>query len=356
MPEVSTVTRFDNYYFQPPHLQVSDEIKDIIVRNHIEPNYVEDIRLLFKGKRDWKLVGQVFETTSKALVALGGIVSFAAGFFDEYYLSFVAGAISTISLATLQFSSFGYKEAKKQSHELNTNLKKLKIDEVPVYDRNVEDNVGSSMRQYATSSVNAQASSYGPSYDPYRNQEILVRNMQEQFANQIQSYREQINMLEKENTDLRIKYLDKVNNENKEEKIINENKVVTTQENINKDEMKENKSEISKSLEKNDMKDEYDNEFREEESVEYSKNNSSINNLDYSLSATLQHNPKITRSDTLGNIKVSDLEDIENTDAVEDTDDRNKSKRENFKRLFSSGKLELVQTDDGEYKLNLNSR
>lgn len=196
MPTVSTDTRYDDYYYTV-NLQVSDEIKDIIVRNHVEPNYIRDIDDLFDGKRNWKRVGQTFETASKALVAVGGIVSFAAGFFNEYYLSFIAGAISTISLATLQFSSFGYKESKKQSIELNTNLKRLKIEEVPINDRNADETIMGRM-SYAQQSVR-------PSQTPsshYQQQEI-INALQNQLAAQHNMLSSELDALRTENENLK---------------------------------------------------------------------------------------------------------------------------------------------------------
>ena len=93
---------------------------------------------MIKGKRCWKTIGQIFETLSKILVAASGILSFASGYYKNDTLSFLAGSISTISLAMLQFSSFCFKENKKQSDELNILLKKLGIDTIPVFDRNID--------------------------------------------------------------------------------------------------------------------------------------------------------------------------------------------------------------------------
>lgn len=201
MPDSSTGTRSDNYYYDPPNLNVSDEVKDIIIRNHVEPNYVLEISNLFKGKRDWKLVGQVFETTSKSLVAIGGIISFAAGFFNEYYLSFLAGAVSTISLATLQFSGFGYKEAKKQGQELNTIMKKLKLEEIPLNERVTDDNVYSSMRQTMRQSDT--------------NQNQMIRDIQEQYLYQIRCLQEDVTNLSMENEKLK-----KLEKDEKEESLV----------------------------------------------------------------------------------------------------------------------------------------
>ena len=71
--------------------KISDEIKIKIVHELIEPFYVNDIKSIIKNKKCWKLSGQVFETVSKILVAIGGIVSFSSGYFNDPILSFFAG-------------------------------------------------------------------------------------------------------------------------------------------------------------------------------------------------------------------------------------------------------------------------
>lgn len=117
---------------------VSEEVKIKIVKEYVEPAYEYDIKNMIKGKRCWKVVGQCFETISKILIAASGILSFSSGYYQEHTLSFLAGSVSTISLAMLQFSSFSFKENKKQSDELNILLKKLGLDTIPVFDRNAE--------------------------------------------------------------------------------------------------------------------------------------------------------------------------------------------------------------------------
>lgn len=122
---------------------VSIEIKNIIMKEHIEPSYINDIKHMIKGKKCWKLCGQVFETLSKIFVAIGCILSFSSGYYKNEQLSFLSGSISTISLAMLQFSSFSFKENKKQSQELNILLNKLGLDTMPVFDRNNDTQSGS---------------------------------------------------------------------------------------------------------------------------------------------------------------------------------------------------------------------
>ena len=93
---------------------------------------------MMKGRHAYRLSGQRFETLSKCLVAAGGVISFSAGVYNIPTLSFVAGAVSTLSLACLQFSSFSYKESKAQTRDLNAMLRKLKIDTLPMLDMNSE--------------------------------------------------------------------------------------------------------------------------------------------------------------------------------------------------------------------------
>jgi len=117
-------------------LQIRDSVKTKIVQELIEPSYRDDIENMISGKKCWKLTGQIFETISKILVAVGSIISFSSGYFNDPLLGFLAGSISTMSLATLQFSSFAYIENKKQGQDLNVLLKKLNLDVIPVLEQN----------------------------------------------------------------------------------------------------------------------------------------------------------------------------------------------------------------------------
>lgn len=117
---------------------ISEQTKLDIMVNHVEPAYKKDVIELLQGKRCWKTTGKTFETISKIFVAFGSIISFAAGVYNEPNLSFIAGSISTISLATLQFASFSFTENKKQSSELNTLLNFINIKPIPLMDRNME--------------------------------------------------------------------------------------------------------------------------------------------------------------------------------------------------------------------------
>ena len=135
------------------NFKISDEVKIKIVHDLIEPFYLDDIKSLIKNKKCWKRSGQIFETVSKILVAIGGIVSFSSGYFNDPILSFFAGTISTLSLATLQFSSFAYLENKKQSQDLNVLLKKLNIDIIPILEKRYDSLTISQRRESKEESI-----------------------------------------------------------------------------------------------------------------------------------------------------------------------------------------------------------
>ena len=116
-------------------INIGENIKVHIVKEFIEPMYVRDVSNAIKTKKCWKVTGQIFETMSKVLVAIGGIISFSSGYYSNPTLAFAAGTVSTVSLAMLQFSSFSYGENKKQSSELNILLTKLDIDTIPELNR-----------------------------------------------------------------------------------------------------------------------------------------------------------------------------------------------------------------------------
>ena len=112
-------------------IEISPETKIYIIDKLVEPYYKDMVKATIDGKQCWRTLGIGLETSSKVMIALGGIFSFSAGYYPDDTLSFVAGSISCMSLALLQIASFSYKENKKQGDELNILLKKLNLDTVP---------------------------------------------------------------------------------------------------------------------------------------------------------------------------------------------------------------------------------
>jgi hypothetical protein len=118
-------------------IKVSDETRNEIFKQ-VEQNYKDDVNEMIYGKKCWRQTGITFETISKITVAIGGVLSFSSGYFNSNVLSFISGSISVVSLALLQFGSFGFKQSKKRANDLNILLKKLDLDTVPVIDDDPE--------------------------------------------------------------------------------------------------------------------------------------------------------------------------------------------------------------------------
>jgi hypothetical protein len=120
-----------------PHKQehvidfANTDFKAHIVNNIIKPNYITEIHDSTENRTMWKKRAMRFETCSKLFIGVGSIMSFASGVYGYQTLSFVSGAISTISLVFLQYANFSYKESKKATSDLNILLDNIGIKKVP---------------------------------------------------------------------------------------------------------------------------------------------------------------------------------------------------------------------------------
>jgi hypothetical protein len=122
--------------------KIGELLKEEILKSLVEPYYYSDVNETIKGRKCWRISGHVFESMSKILLAVSGVLSFAAGVYDDKILSFVAGTLSTVSLATFQFSLYSMKMHKKNSYELNQLLEKLDIETLPVFEATTVDKNG----------------------------------------------------------------------------------------------------------------------------------------------------------------------------------------------------------------------
>ena len=118
------------------------DFKEHIVNNIIKPGYKKEIEDYSYNRVMWKKRGMRFETTSKIFIGFGSIASFAAGVYGYQTLSFVSGAISTISLVFLQYANFSYKESKKSHNDLNNLLENIGIKKLPEVSTGVQDDGG----------------------------------------------------------------------------------------------------------------------------------------------------------------------------------------------------------------------
>ena len=64
-------------------IKVSEDTKKDIF-NNVEASYKNDIKEMIIGKTCWRQVGITFETLSKVTIAVGGVLSFSSGYFQNH--------------------------------------------------------------------------------------------------------------------------------------------------------------------------------------------------------------------------------------------------------------------------------
>jgi len=182
--------------------KISEDIINDIKNRLVEPSYKTEVERLLYEKKNWKKSGQVFEVSSKVFLALGSIISFSAGFYQDIpILSFVSGSVSVVSLSLLQFSSFCYLEHKRQSNELNVWLKKLGLEPMPVLARDINaindsENNGAYMRTAQSLSPARQNSLNRYSNNSYINN---LQNENELLRQEIRFLNHRLQMADKDN-------------------------------------------------------------------------------------------------------------------------------------------------------------
>ena len=182
---------------QPPEkIEIKHATKEFIVDNLVEPYYKDMVQATISGKKWWRTLGITFETSSKIMVAIGGILGFSAGFYHDDTLSFVSGSVSCMSLALLQIASFSYKENKKQGDELNILLKKLNLDTVPLMPRSEDQTTVMQARTQAPDRSYQHQPAYQQQQPAYQQQQQQQKAFQEeQFLAREERYKAEIEAL-----------------------------------------------------------------------------------------------------------------------------------------------------------------
>jgi hypothetical protein len=109
------------------NFDISDNLKNDILVNLVEPQYKNDIIRDLRLRKRFKNYALLFETFSKFFVGVTSVMSFASGIYKYEVMSFLAGTSSVVSLVLLQYASFSHREYKKITIELNDMLRKLDI-------------------------------------------------------------------------------------------------------------------------------------------------------------------------------------------------------------------------------------
>ena len=98
----------------------------------IQPSIREEISSFLQSRIRWRTIGIYMETTSKIMLGTSSILAFATSIYPcNSYLSFIAGTVSTMSLVSLQFANYSFRESKLSTENLNVLLSKMKGETLP---------------------------------------------------------------------------------------------------------------------------------------------------------------------------------------------------------------------------------
>ena len=101
------------------------------IQEKIKGIYEKDVNDNISARYTCRKTGHILEVVSQ-LFSLGStILAFSAGFYDIKLLSFIAGCLGSLSLATLKTSAFALKESKERTNALNILLEKLGLTTIP---------------------------------------------------------------------------------------------------------------------------------------------------------------------------------------------------------------------------------
>ncbi len=113
------------------NMRQNKELKNKISKELIEKTYYNDVKRNLRERCLCKCVGDISEALAHILSGVSIVLSFAAGFFNLYILSFLAGCFGTISMILLACSSYSMKESKERTEEINIILDRLGINDIP---------------------------------------------------------------------------------------------------------------------------------------------------------------------------------------------------------------------------------
>jgi len=104
----------------------SKEFQETILKNIVQPAYIEDLKSGFRSRLRWRNMSRVFIWTSNAFVLFGGIFSFLqVQLHDTTYWSIIAGICNVVALVIMNFSLDARKEEVNLTHDLNDVLRAL---------------------------------------------------------------------------------------------------------------------------------------------------------------------------------------------------------------------------------------
>lgn len=106
-----------------------------ILNQYLIPHSESEIKDLLRSKERWRKVSNVTEVFGVLFAASSGIVAYSAGFFNESFLSFIAGSLAIGGIFTSRFSVYAQNESKQREETLKHELDRFGIN-YKIYEEN----------------------------------------------------------------------------------------------------------------------------------------------------------------------------------------------------------------------------
>jgi hypothetical protein len=124
-------TTITNVSSQDESKEDDADIREEVLQQIIKPEYYKNIKEGLAWRDTWKSISNICLAISKFLTIVGAVFAFSAGFWNYTTLSFVSGVCCTLSLGTMEYSSFSIKQSIDQTEGVNQALEKLKLKDIP---------------------------------------------------------------------------------------------------------------------------------------------------------------------------------------------------------------------------------
>jgi hypothetical protein len=110
----------------------SKKIRQYIVKNLLQPDYVTEIKNALEWRYRWRKIGTGMSWSSYIVAASASILAFIqAARPDEDYWAIISGITSIVGMVLQKFSSNAKEASKEKTHEVNKLLKSLDLDGIP---------------------------------------------------------------------------------------------------------------------------------------------------------------------------------------------------------------------------------
>lgn len=97
-------------------------LSEAVFVNIVAPDFRAQVRDVVAWRHRWRKIANWAEGLSQFLVGAGTILAYAAGVFDDAYLSFAAGSCSTACIIMLRYAAYANRESVERNAILDSLL------------------------------------------------------------------------------------------------------------------------------------------------------------------------------------------------------------------------------------------